>query len=181
MADTYRIWIEIERKFNVGEETEDHEDVGESEPLDMEFTTPEAAEAIRTMMLGMMDAMSTYIVQTYAPVYARVEKLEGLLDYHDWSWRDHERETPTGEGKPNRPGGDLGQGGGGEAGPGENPTDADPGAEGTGLSGTAGCCLETELTREELDFLDAHAEDGPGPEEDVRPAGVEYFRAGRLT
>ena len=81
------------------------------------------------------------------------------VDRDQFERGDHEQETPTGEGGPADSSEDLGQGGGCEAGPGENPTDADPGAKGTRLPSTASCCLETELTREELDFLSPSAED----------------------
>ena len=62
MADIYKVWIQVEKDsvhYPAPEFEAKHtfEDIGEPECLDMEFTTPEAAEAIRTMMLGMVDTL----------------------------------------------------------------------------------------------------------------------------
>lgn len=75
MSKLYRIWLEIEE---YDEETEESNpaSVAQPESLEVEFETLEVAETCRDMILNLYDIMSTYIVKTYAPVYARVEELE---------------------------------------------------------------------------------------------------------
>lgn len=105
----YVLWLSIEEQVPQENGDDDCNDVGLPEPIAVEFETLEAAEAYRGMLLDML--ISTYIIHTYAPVYAKVEQLEKELNPFIYNLEGiDEPSACPGEGGPTDSTGDVGPG-----------------------------------------------------------------------